>query len=385
MPGDRILQRMPVEWGMSVAEILAPLAAGATLVIGDPSRVKDPGYLIRLITTEHVSVLFLEPEFLHSIADSKALHECTSLRAVICSAEGLTSALAAKWRERTQADLRTAYGATETTAYCVLAGRPAAGSYLLVLDEQLRIAPPGVPGELYVGGSCLARGYASRPGLTAQRFVPDPFNSGQRLWRSGVLARWAADHELDYLGRTDMQIPVHGWRAEPGEVEEVLRRHPGVRDATAICDSGPGYPRLRAFVESAQDDLPMPGELYDHVAAWLPWYAAPADITRVDKLPRAEDGRVDRHALGLMLPELTAGMEIASPLAGKLCALFAQVLKAESVDPGDDFFALGGHSLAAMSLVAKIHETLGADLTVLDVFEAPTAMALADRVSGKAV
>ncbi|HST57838.1 MAG TPA: condensation domain-containing protein, partial [Longimicrobium sp.] len=263
-------------------------------------------------------------------------------------------------------------------------GRPIANTRCYVLDGAGTPAPVGVPGELYVGGDNVARGYLGRPALTAERFVPDPFAStGARVYRTGDRARWRADGTIEYLGRTDEQVKIRGFRIEPGEVEAQLAAHPAVRDAVVIVrEDAPGDRRLVGYVVAVDGSAVTPAELGAHLTGRLPEYMVPSTVVVLDALPLTPSGKVARRALPV--PEgASAGVAYVAPrtLAEKaLAGIWAEVLHAERVGVRDSFFALGGHSLLAIRMVSRVRGVLGVELPVRVVFEAPTVAEMAARV-----
>ncbi|WP_329218544.1 amino acid adenylation domain-containing protein [Streptomyces sp. NBC_01485] len=299
------------------------------------------------------------------------------------------------------------YGPTEATVACaefrlrpgdptpagpVPIGRPFANSALYVLDEWLRPVAPGVPGELYIAGAGLARGYLNRPGLSAERFVADPYGApGTRMYRTGDLARRRADGELVYLGRTDDQIKLRGHRIEPGEIETALTRLPGIgRAVVVVREDRPGDQRLVAYLVPDANRLDAEGELDAadpavELSAVLPAYMVPSAFVTVDTLPLTANGKLDRAALPA--PEYAAtqgGRGPRTPGEATLCELIADLLGVERVGVDDSFFDLGGHSLLAMKLLSAIHSAFGTRLSIADVFRTPTAAGLARSLDGDA-
>jgi thioesterase domain-containing protein len=253
-----------------------------------------------------------------------------------------------------------------------------------VLDAGLSLVPPGVPGELYIAGTFLARGYHNRPGLTAERFVADPFGPpGTRMYRTGDLVRRRADGELEFLGRVDDQVKVRGFRIEPGEIRSVLAEHPGVDRAAVLAhEFGPGDTRLLAYV--VPDASVTPDELRSHVAAHLPEHLVPAAVVLVDELPLTAHGKLDRGALPLPHWGSPGTGHPRTPREAVLAELFAEVLGVPEVGVHDDFFALGGHSLLAARLIGRVRAVFGAGLAIRGLFEAPTVAALAERIGSTA-
>ncbi len=387
--GDRVLQKTSCGFDVSVWEFLLPLISGATLVVARPGGHRDPAYLAEVIRREGVTDAHFVPSVLREFLPEAA---GTGLRRVYASGEALSAALRAQFHRTLDAELHNLYGPTEAAidvtswtspageAAVVPIGRPVWNTQAYVLDEWLRPVPPGVAGELYLGGVQLARGYRGRPELTAERFVACPFGEpGTRMYRTGDRARWR-DGELEYHGRTDDQIKIRGVRVEPAEVEAVLRRHHGVADAVVLARPTTGGDRqLVAYVVGQAD----PGALRVHAAGALPSAMVPAAFVILDRFPVTPHGKLDRAAL----PEPMAAAPGRTPRTAReaaLCEVFAEVLGVPAVGADDDFFRLGGHSLSATRLVTRIGTRLGAELTIRDVFDAPTPAALAVALPGGA-
>ncbi len=385
--GDRVLQKTSCGFDVSVWEFFLPLITGATLVVARPGGHRDPAYLAEVIRREGVTDVHFVPSMLREFLPDAA---GTGLRRVYTSGEALSPALRAEFHRTLDAELHNLYGPTEAaidvTAWTspagevavVPIGRPVWNTQAYVLDERLRPVPPGVVGELYLGGVQLARGYRGRPELTAERFVACPFGEpGTRMYRTGDRARWR-DGELEYHGRTDHQVKVRGVRVEPAEVEAVLREHDGVADAVVLLRPAPGGdPQLVAYVVGEA----VPGALRAHTAAALPHAMVPAVFVVLDRFPLTPHGKLDRAAL----PEPPAAAPGRAPRTAReaaLCAVFADVLGVPAVGADDDFFQLGGHSLTATRLVTRIRARLGAELTIREVFDAPTPAALAAALPG---
>ncbi|WP_420907351.1 amino acid adenylation domain-containing protein [Streptomyces scabichelini] len=388
---DRVLQKTPSSFDVSVWEFFWPLITGATLVLARPEGHKDPAYLAELIQEQHITTVHFVPSMLQLFLEEPAAARCTGLRRVMCSGEALPVPLANRFHQVLPAELHNLYGPTEASvdvtaievrpeAESVPIGRPVWNTRVYVLDAGLRPVPPGVPGELYLAGVQLARGYLDRPGLTAERFVADPYGApGARMYRTGDLARWTADGTVEYLGRTDDQVKIRGFRVELGEVEAVLARHDTVAHAVVV----PHDQRLVAYVVPAPDRTPEAAALRAHTAAALPEHMVPAAFVTVGALPLTPNGKLDRKALPApdFAAETGTGNGPRTPREEILCGLFADVLGLERVGVDDDFFALGGHSLLAMRLVSRVRAALGAELALRTVFDAPTAARLAERLA----
>ncbi|MEU6681014.1 amino acid adenylation domain-containing protein [Streptomyces sp. NPDC046925] len=400
---DRVLQKTPAGFDVSVWEFFWPLISGATLVIARPGGHRDPAYLAELIRRESVTVTHFVPSMLQAFLQEPGAADCTGLRRVICSGEALPA--------RTQRDLfatlpatelHNLYGPTEAAvdvtywqcrrddrAATVPIGRPLANVSTYVLDGSLRPVPPGVTGELYLGGIQLARGYTGRPGLTAERFVACPFAAGERMYRTGDLVRWSTDGQLEFVGRADAQVKIRGFRVEPGEVEAALATHPEVRQAAVVLrEDRPGDPRLVAYAVARSAGLTgltgLTGqELRSYVADRVPEAMVPAAVVLLDALPTTTNGKLDRAALPEPDRIAAAVRGPRSPREEILCELFAEVLGMPRVGIDDHFFDLGGNSLLALRLLSRIRSALGEGFEIRDLFDAPTVAGLA-RLTGTA-
>ncbi|MFF3445429.1 amino acid adenylation domain-containing protein [Streptosporangium sp. NPDC002721] len=387
-PEDRILQKTPTGFDVSVWEFFWPLLSGAALVLAEPEGHKDPVYLAGLIRGARITTLHFVPSmlrvFLRGLPDQGAFPD---LQRVVCSGEVLAADLAAEFhRALPGVELHNLYGPTEAsidvTAWrCrpddsgpVPLGAPIANTRVFVLDGRLMPMPVGAPGELYLSGVQLARGYAGRPGLTAERFVACPFGGpGERMYRTGDLARWRADGVLEYLGRTDDQVKLRGFRVEPGEIETILTDHPAVAEtAVVVREDRPGDRRIVAYVvyDAAPAEGPPvnPAALRAFAARVLPAPMVPAAIVPLDALPLSPNGKLDRKALPA--PEFTASPASRAPRTPEeaaLCAVFAAVLNLDRVGIDDSFFELGGDSILAMSVVARARRA-GLSLSPREIF-----------------
>ncbi|GGV27920.1 hypothetical protein GCM10010182_58530 [Actinomadura cremea] len=376
-PGDRLVAVTTIAFDIAALELYAPLIDGAAVVLAGRDDVRDPARLAGLL--RDATIIQGTPSLLGTL-DPAALR---GLR-VLVGGEALPPALAGTLAGT--ASLATnMYGPTEATIWATAADLPGSGigvpfrnTRAHVLDRRLRPVPVGVPGELYLAGDQLARGYVNRPDLTAERFVADPYGPpGSRMYRTGDLARRARDGSIEYLGRTDDQVKIRGFRIEPAEAQAVLAARPGVEQAAVVVrEDRPGESRLVGYYVGDAD----PGDLRAALAAALPDYMAPSALVPLGALPRTVNGKLDRAAL----PAPEADVSDRAPRDASeaaLCAIFAELLGLDRVGVDDDFFALGGHSLLAARVAAKARAELGRSLSIADVFEAPTVAALAPRLA----
>ncbi|MFG6449813.1 amino acid adenylation domain-containing protein, partial [Roseateles sp. BYS180W] len=388
-PTDTVLHKTPFGFDVSVWEFFWPLMFGARLAVAGPGEHREPARLVAQIRRHGVTTLHFVPSMLQAFLAHEGIEACSSLSRIVCSGEALPAAAQQQVFERLpQARLYNLYGPTEaaidvTHWTCrddgqsqVAIGRPIANTRAVVLDAQLHRVAQGVAGELYLGGIGLARGYLNRPGLTAERFVADPLGTaGERLYRTGDLVRWRADGQLEYLGRIDHQVKLRGLRIELGEIEAQLLAQPGIQHAVVVAREQ----RLVAYVASATEQFDDAG-LKQALARQLPEYMVPALIVRLDGLPLNANGKVDRKAL----PQ-PQGIERAyeapqGEVEEQLAAIWAEVLGIERVGRHDNFFEIGGHSLAVMEVAALVRQRLGMELALNLFFEAPTVFLLAQAV-----
>jgi amino acid adenylation domain-containing protein len=398
-PEDRILQKTPFSFDVSVWELLWPLMVGARLVMARPGGHLDPVYLIDLIDREGITTLHFVPPMLGVFLEQEGLERCRTLRRVLASGEALPAELERRFYERMGwAALFNLYGPTEAAIdvswwpcapeerSSVPIGRPVANVWLTVLDAATRPVPLGVAGELHIGGIALARGYWRRPALTAERFVPDPVSgeAGARLYRTGDLARFRPGGEIEYLGRIDHQVKLRGFRIELGEIEATLRSHPRVRDGVVLVrEDLPGSPMLVGYLVTGAEGAPEPAELREYLAEKLPEYMVPSAFVCLDELPLSPNGKVDRKALPA--PErtraATGGADAPTdPVEELLAGIWAEVLGLDGVGVNDDFFTLGGHSLLATQVASRLRGAFGVELPLRALFEAPTVAGLARLV-----
>ncbi|MDB5099423.1 MAG: Malonyl CoA-acyl carrier protein transacylase, partial [Cyanobacteria bacterium RYN_339] len=400
-PDDRIMQKTSINFDGSVWELFWPLMVGARLHLAKPSAQKDGSYLCDFIQQHGITMIDFVPSMLFEVLHDARLQQCRSLRRFFVGGESLTYALQqAFYAKLDQAALTHGYGPTETTVSVIYydchredpravvpIGRPIANTRLYVLDAHLQPVPVGVAGELHIGGDGLARGYHDRPELTAERFIPDPFTPGERLYKSGDLVRYLPDGNLEFLGRVDHQVKLRGFRIELGEIEGVLAQHAAVREVVVLArEDRPGDKRLVAYVVAKPGPQPTPAALRTYLAAQLPDHMVPAAFVFLDRIPLTHNEKIDRRALPA--PDGgrdgTAESYVAptSPQEAALCDLFSEILGVRPVGIHDGFFELGGHSLLATRLVSRIRERLQVELPLRALFEAPTVARLAASVLG---
>ncbi|MDU0291330.1 amino acid adenylation domain-containing protein [Saccharothrix longispora] len=391
---DRVLLKTPCTFDVSVWEFFWPLITGAAIVVAAPDGHRDPAHLARVINEHGVTTAHFVPSVLDLFLAEPSAASCPTLRRVVCSGEALLPATRDRFLRTHTAELHNLYGPTEasvdvTSWRCdaddprVPIGSPVWNTRAYVLDARLAPVPPGVPGELYLAGVQLARGYLGRPGVTATRFVADPYGPpGSRLYRTGDLARWDDDGVLVYLGRTDDQVKIRGVRVELGEVESAVAGCAGVAHAAvAVREDVPGDKRLAAYYVPEPGAVPEPDALRALVAAELPAHLVPGTFTALDALPLNANGKLDRRALPAPRAA-TTGRAPRSLTEELLCGMFAEALRVDSFDPDRGFFAAGGHSLLAVTLADRVRTRFDADVTVRTLFEAPSPAELARRLDG---
>ncbi|RKH98198.1 non-ribosomal peptide synthetase, partial [Corallococcus sp. AB038B] len=388
-PGSRVLQFASLSFDLSVEEIFTTLCNGATLVLAPLEKLMPGAPLPVLLREQELSVVSLTPAAL-AATSSEGL---PNVRTVISGGEALPADVAARWAPGRR--LLNTYGPTEATVIATLGevvadgnvptiGKPLANVRVFVLDPYGQPVPMGVRGELHIGGVGVARGYAGRPGLTAERFVPDAFSGevGARLYRTGDVVRWRADGQLDFVGRIDSQVKVRGFRIELGEVETALARQPGVSEAVVLVRGDGADKRLVGYVVAKEGHALDVDTLRTGLRQGMPEYMVPGALMVLDALPLNANGKVDRRALPE--PEAARGGDAyvapRTVTEAKLASIWAEVLRLERVGVKDNFFALGGHSLLATQVVSRIRTSLGVEMPLRLLFEAPTVDALAQRI-----
>jgi acyl-coenzyme A synthetase/AMP-(fatty) acid ligase len=399
-----VLQKTPLSFDASVWEVFAPLLSGGRLVLARPAGQQDPAYLWQVMAEQQVTTVQLVPsmlkawlqEALASAAEQQQWSRIAGQRQVFSGGEPLTPELRTNvFQTLGRVELHNLYGPTETCIQTVVhscgegeggpvpIGRPIANVRLFILDTDLEPVPVGVTGELYIGGVAVARGYLNRPGLTAARFIANPFGSAERLYRTGDLARYKADGCVEYVGRSDNQVKVNGYRIEPTEVELALLRH-GLVKAAVVSSwrDSEGVARLIAHVVPLDGQIPSADSLRE--AAWttLPYYMVPSAFVVLNEFPRTASGKVDKTHLPAPGAAETAKVYVPprTQLERELCGFWADILGRERVGIDDNFFDLGGHSLLATRVLSHIRQTADLELSLRVLFEEQTVRRLAARM-----
>ena len=389
---DVVLHKTPVTFDVSVWELFWPLQTGAQLVIAEPDGHRDPGYLSALIADRGVTTAHFVPSMLAEFVAAATAGQCASLRQVFCSGEALAPTTAEAFTRLSSAGLFNLYGPTEAAVdvsaaeftpdmtVTVPIGAPVWNTQLYVLDGRLHPVPVGVHGELYLAGVQLARGYLGRSDLTADRFVADPYGpSGTRMYRTGDVVRWRADGLLDYVGRRDFQVKIRGQRIELAEVEAALLRLPGVAQAAALVhhDDVVGDSLVGYVIAETGTSIDTDG-LRTELRGLLPAYMVPAVVIALDVFPLGSTGKLDRKALPA--PSFDSSQTYLAPrtpLEAQLAAIFEELLESGAVGVHDNFFEIGGNSLVAARAVARVNDSLSLNLSIRELFDAPTVAQLA--------
>ncbi len=390
-PGSRVLQFASMSFDASLFEVVMALLNGATLCLGKADALMPGPPLSSFLRENAVSIAVLPPTALAYMDPG----DFPALKTLLVAGEACPPELVKRWA--TGRRFVNAYGPTETTVMATFAvckadvgkppiGRPLANFEAYVLNEAQQPVPIGAPGELYIGGVGLARGYLGRPELTASRFVPSPFREGARLYRTGDRVRYLPDATLDFLGRVDDQVKLRGFRIELGEIEAVIATHAAVREAAVIVAGEGGDRRLVAFVVLAPGQEATSEALREHVKARLPPHMVPGAVEALAALPLTPNAKVDRKALGSLVQGASpkhALVEPRTPTERVVAAVWAEVLRRERVGALDDFFALGGHSLSAVRAAMKLEERFLVAVPLRLLFEKPTVAALAEDIAAR--
>jgi amino acid adenylation domain-containing protein len=409
-PADRILQQSSLNFDDSFWQIFEPLITGAQLVIPQSSQYQDPHYLIEMIAQHKITALSFVPSVLQLLLEEPEIKKCTTLKRIIVGGEVVSAKLQQRFFQCLNADLYNGYGPTEATVAVIYwkcqqgdrrptvpIGRPISNTQIYLLDPQLQPVPIGVPGELYIGGTSLARGYLHHPHLTAEKFIPNPFfnRSGARaellpeshLYKTGDRARYLADGSIEFLGRVDHQVKLRGVRIELGEIESALMQHPNVQQAVVIVHADDqDNPRLIAYVILKHDDVLNQRELRQFLQQTLPAVMIPSAFIVLDAFAITPNGKLDRQALPK--PETTdsqltviAYIAPRTTLETQLAEIWQAVLNHVQIGIDDNFFDLGGHSLLATQVTSRIRQQLQIDFPLRHLFDHPTIAQLAAKIA----
>lgn len=406
---DAVMQKTPFSFDVSVWEFFWPLLTGARLVVARPGGHQDPAYLVKLIEQQRITVLHFVPSMLRLFLDEPGLDHCTSVRHVICSGEALPFDLQERFFESriaNSASLHNLYGPTEAAVdvthwtcrrdsdrRIVPLGRPVANTTTYILDSRLQPVPIGVPGELHLGGVQIGRGYHNRPELTVEKFIPDPFTDrpGARLYKTGDLARYLPDGNIEFLGRMDHQVKIRGFRIELGEIESRLAEHDAIKNAVVVAreprDGGTGDQQLIAYLVSNSSEQPRTGVLKQFLLRTLPDHMVPSAFVWLKEFPLSPNGKVDRKALPAPSSVGTEpGKSRVLPrteMEKTLAVIWQKALGVEQVGAEENFFELGGNSLLLVRIQGELRTLLNQDLTVTVLFQYPTISSLASYLSQK--
>lgn len=400
---DRVLQKTPYSFDVSVWEFFWPLLFGARLVISPPGAHKDPGALVDLITGNDITTIHFVPSMLQLFLENNDVGKCKSLIRVICSGEALGYDLQERFFKRIDnAELHNLYGPTEAAVdvtywecnrdddlNTVPIGYPVANTQIYIVDTKMRPVPIGVPGELHIGGIQVARGYINRPELTKERFIPDPFSQDPegQLYKTGDLCRYFPSGAIEYLGRMDFQVKIRGLRIELGEIESIISQHENIREAvvTALKDDS-GSPRLVGYIVPSQGEAPSIETLRTFLEKKLPDYMVPELFVTLDAFPLTSSGKTDRKALpkpDTSRPELEQNfVPPSTETERKLADIWCGILNIDKVGIYDKFFSLGGNSLRIIQTVARIQQELNFEVPAAKMLQYPTISQLAKFIEG---
>lgn len=393
-PADVVLQKTPYTFDVSVWELLLPVISGATLVFALPDGHKDPYYLQEVIAQYGITVLHFVPSMLHLFIASLGARPLSSVKHVVCSGEALPGKVVSEFRKKMPARIHNLYGPTEAaidvtatdltdadTTHQVSIGFPIANTRIYIVNDAMQLQPPGIAGELLIGGIQVAKGYLNRPELTAARFIDDPFVPGGRLYKTGDIARWNSDGSIAYLGRADGQVKIRGNRIELGEITAQLLANPSVTDAVVSVYTKDGLEKeLVAYVVSAEEQNAT--ALRKYLQSKLPEYEIPAWFIQLDALPLSANGKIDFKQLPPPVHALKTATAYVAPendTESRLAEIFAVVLDRPAGEIGthDNFFDLGANSMKLIRVLELIRQELGVDIKPVYLFQYTTIHDLA--------
>jgi len=389
---SRVLQFSSLSFDASIFEIVMALLNGATLCLGTQDSLLPGSNLIRLLRDQEIAIVTLPPSALAALPVEKI----PTLRTINVAGEVCSAGLVARWAANHR--FFNLYGPTETTIWATAAelddgsrtphiGRPIGNTQIYILNSQLQPVPVGVPGELYIGGVGVTRGYLNRPELTADRFISNPFSDepNARLYKTGDLARYLPDGNIEFLGRIDHQVKIRGFRIELGEIEAVLAQHPAAREVVVIVrEDNPGDKRLLAYIILNQPKSLDAADLRAFLKQKLPDYMIPTAFITMDAFPLTPNGKIDRRALPA--PEqaqISAGKTFVSPrtpVEETLVKIWEEILGLKRIGVQDNFFDLGGHSLLATQVMSRLQGTFQVEIPLRNFFESPTVAELAELI-----
>jgi len=378
-----------LSFDIAALEVFLPLIAGIPTAYPTTLATRDGRQLRNEVASLGVTLVQATPSVWKIFLDSE---KTPSFRKILCGGETLPEELAARLLD-VSLEAWNVYGPTETTIWStcglikqggpISIGRPIGNTQVYVLDEEMEPVPVGVAGELYIGGDGLARGYIGQAGLTAQRFVANPFTQGKRLYRTGDRVRWRAGGELEFLGRMDEQVKIRGYRIEPAEVEAALLKHEQVKQALVMVrEDEPGEKSLVGYVATGEGTSIEITQVREHLKQQLPAYLIPSAWVVLENLPLTENGKIDRNALPAPLKRAEASGYVAprTPIEKAMAEIWMKILQVEQVGINDNFFDLGGHSLKAMRVITEVRDIFGVEMEPRTVFDAPTIVALCDWI-----
>ncbi|PHM65244.1 Amino acid adenylation [Xenorhabdus stockiae] len=415
-PQDRVLQKTPFSFDVSVWELFPPLMFGARLILARPEGHKDPHYLLSETEKHKITFIHFVPSMLQLFLSAIPAGRCLSLRHILCSGEAFPYALQQKCLAYfAHCQLHNLYGPTEAaihvTAWQCVAdryvgripiGKPIDNIRIYLLDNQKNPVPVGVSGELYIGGIAVARGYLNRPELTNKHFISDPFSSDPdaRLYKSGDLARWLPDGNIEYLGRNDFQVKIRGFRIELGEIEAKLMQCHGVREAAVIareddyhekaanCEKAVGDKQLIAYLLAEPDTHLDPAKLREQLAQHIAEYMLPSAFVILDTFPLTSSGKLNHKALPMPDQAARVTRHYQAPIGAtetELAKIWQELLKLEQIGRYDNFFELGGHSLLAIQFATRIRQKLARELPLQEIFSHPVLADLAVLIANTSV
>lgn len=397
-PYDRVLQKTPISFDVSVWELFWPLMTGAAVVMAKPEGHKDPAYIAECVKQNEISVIHFVPSMLQFSIEELSAIKARSLRLIICSGEALSKPLCDRVLDATDAELHNLYGPTEASIdvthwacrrderelTSVPIGRPIANTEMYILDAFLNPVPAGVKGDLYIAGTGLARCYIDRPDLTAERFVPCPHGDfGARMYRTGDVARYRSDGSIEYLGRSDYQVKIRGCRVEPGEIEAVCLTHPDVRECIVVTDFVQSSPVLVAYAVPVHGSAVSAAQVREFLRSQLPEHMTPSGVVIVSAIPMLANGKADRTALPKWIREETTGRAAvwSSQTEELIARSWSEVLGHQQYARDVNFFDVGGNSLLLLQLQQVLQRRLQHGVATIDLFRYSTISSLASRLA----